>query len=195
MAEAVAVRPESFVPKARWAMDWYYPVLTGAVVGAAATGRMTGAMVGAGGRGAGSPLRGRQGVGHCGRDGRVRHGRGPGRPGQRRPMICWPGPGTCEPTMAVTGPGAYTRIACGSRLARRARTRRRRSSSPTTSSTGGPRRRPCSRGPRSRVPRPRVLRPQGSGYEAGSPSTSPAASSSLAARRPEPMHAGTPTPL
>ena len=35
---------------------------------------------------------------------------------------------------------------------------------------------------------------EGSGYEAGT-DASTAASSSLAARRPEPMHAGTPTPL
>jgi hypothetical protein len=40
MADAVAARPESFVPKTRWAMDWYYPVLTGAVVGAHATRRV-----------------------------------------------------------------------------------------------------------------------------------------------------------
>ena len=32
-AEAVAGRPGSFEPKDRWAMDWYYPVLSGAVVG------------------------------------------------------------------------------------------------------------------------------------------------------------------
>jgi hypothetical protein len=32
-AGAIAGRPELFVPKDRWAMDWYYPVLTGAVGG------------------------------------------------------------------------------------------------------------------------------------------------------------------
>jgi hypothetical protein len=37
---AVAGRPEAFAPKARWAMDWYYPVLTGAVVAEAARRRM-----------------------------------------------------------------------------------------------------------------------------------------------------------
>jgi hypothetical protein len=36
MATAVAERPEAFEPKERWAMDWYYPVLTGAVTGEAA---------------------------------------------------------------------------------------------------------------------------------------------------------------
>lgn len=31
LAEAVAQRPEAFEPKDRWAMDWYYPVLSGAL--------------------------------------------------------------------------------------------------------------------------------------------------------------------
>jgi hypothetical protein len=35
LAHAVAHRPEAFEPKERWAMDWYYPVLCGAVGGAA----------------------------------------------------------------------------------------------------------------------------------------------------------------
>ena len=39
-AEAVAERPGSFEPKDRWAMDWYYPVLSGAVVGHPARRRM-----------------------------------------------------------------------------------------------------------------------------------------------------------
>ncbi len=33
VAHAVAHRPEAFAPKTRWAMDWYYPVLCGAVSG------------------------------------------------------------------------------------------------------------------------------------------------------------------
>jgi GH15 family glucan-1,4-alpha-glucosidase len=36
MAHMVARHPEAFEPKERWAMDWYYPVLTGAVTGEAA---------------------------------------------------------------------------------------------------------------------------------------------------------------
>jgi hypothetical protein len=36
MAYMVANHPEAFEPKQRWAMDWYYPVLSGAVVGEAA---------------------------------------------------------------------------------------------------------------------------------------------------------------
>ena len=40
MADAVANRPDAFEPKQRWAMDWYYPVLTGCLRGDAATARL-----------------------------------------------------------------------------------------------------------------------------------------------------------
>jgi hypothetical protein len=40
LAHAVAFRPEAFEPKDRWAMDWYYPVLSGALVGGPARTRM-----------------------------------------------------------------------------------------------------------------------------------------------------------
>jgi hypothetical protein len=40
IVEAIVHRPESFAPKRRWAMDWYYPVLSGAVSGETATERM-----------------------------------------------------------------------------------------------------------------------------------------------------------
>jgi GH15 family glucan-1,4-alpha-glucosidase len=33
LSDMVANRPDAFEPKERWAMDWYYPVLTGAIVG------------------------------------------------------------------------------------------------------------------------------------------------------------------
>ena len=33
LVSVIANHPNAFEPKARWAMDWYYPVLTGAVVG------------------------------------------------------------------------------------------------------------------------------------------------------------------
>ncbi len=36
MAFIVANHPEAFEPKERWAMDWYYPVLSGAITGEAA---------------------------------------------------------------------------------------------------------------------------------------------------------------
>ncbi len=40
LGRAVAERPRAFLPKDRWAMDWYYPVLSGAVVGEAARARL-----------------------------------------------------------------------------------------------------------------------------------------------------------
>ena len=38
--ERVANAPEAFEPKDRWAMDWYYPVLTGALTGEPAKARL-----------------------------------------------------------------------------------------------------------------------------------------------------------
>jgi len=40
LAHAVAHLPEAFADKHRWAMDWYYPVLSGAVTGASARARL-----------------------------------------------------------------------------------------------------------------------------------------------------------
>ena len=40
MCTFVAHAPLSFQPKSRWAMDWYYPVLTGAITGEAAKARL-----------------------------------------------------------------------------------------------------------------------------------------------------------
>jgi hypothetical protein len=40
VATAVATRPGAFAPKQRWAMDWYYPVLTGAIRGEDADRRL-----------------------------------------------------------------------------------------------------------------------------------------------------------
>ncbi len=40
MAAAVVDRLDAFEPKDRWAMDWYYPVLTGALTGEAAKRRL-----------------------------------------------------------------------------------------------------------------------------------------------------------
>jgi hypothetical protein len=36
----IATQPDAFEPKARWAMDWYYPVLTNALVGEQAKARL-----------------------------------------------------------------------------------------------------------------------------------------------------------
>jgi GH15 family glucan-1,4-alpha-glucosidase len=40
VAQVIATRPDAFEPKTRWAMDWYYPVLTGALTGDAAKARL-----------------------------------------------------------------------------------------------------------------------------------------------------------
>ncbi len=40
LAHAVAHAPEAFAPKAEFAMDWYYPVLSGALTGTAARSRI-----------------------------------------------------------------------------------------------------------------------------------------------------------
>lgn len=40
MVDAIAHRPDAFEPKTAWAMDWYYPVLTGALDGEAAKARL-----------------------------------------------------------------------------------------------------------------------------------------------------------
>lgn len=40
LVSVIANQPDAFEPKERWAMDWYYPVLTGAVIGQAATDMM-----------------------------------------------------------------------------------------------------------------------------------------------------------
>jgi GH15 family glucan-1,4-alpha-glucosidase len=40
MTDVIRNRPDVFEPKERWAMDWYYPVLTGALTGEAAKARL-----------------------------------------------------------------------------------------------------------------------------------------------------------
>jgi hypothetical protein len=40
VVEAIVHRPDAFAPKERWAMDWYYPILSGALSGEAAEQRI-----------------------------------------------------------------------------------------------------------------------------------------------------------
>lgn len=40
VVEAIVHRPDAFAPKDRWAMDWYYPILSGALQGEAAEARI-----------------------------------------------------------------------------------------------------------------------------------------------------------
>ena len=71
----VADAPDAFEPKDRWAMDWYYPVLTGALTGEAAKARLADGWDDVRDGGQGHPLRQRRAVGHRVRDGRVRRSR------------------------------------------------------------------------------------------------------------------------
>ena len=40
MADVIRTEPEAFEPKDRWAMDWYYPVLGGALSARTAKARL-----------------------------------------------------------------------------------------------------------------------------------------------------------
>ena len=42
LAHVIAHEPDAFAPKHRWAMDWYYPVLTGVIGGEAGRERLGG---------------------------------------------------------------------------------------------------------------------------------------------------------
>jgi hypothetical protein len=42
LAHVIRTDPEAFAPKHRWAMDWYYPVLTGVVLGEEGRERLAG---------------------------------------------------------------------------------------------------------------------------------------------------------
>ena len=90
LAHALAHHPEAFAPKHEFAMDWYYPVLSGALSGEAAAaphGRLVGHLRHGGPRGA---LRVDRRVGDRGRDRRVRAGprrAGHGRDGLRLLLV------------------------------------------------------------------------------------------------------------
>ena len=74
LAHAVAHQPEAFAPKEEFAMDWYYPILAGALTGEAAHRRMEASLVEVRDGRSRCPLRLHRGVGHGGRDRRVRPG-------------------------------------------------------------------------------------------------------------------------
>ncbi len=191
LAYAVADRPDAFAPKVRWAMDWYYPVLTGALIGDAATRRMQSrweelVVPGSGAR--------------CVADKSwvtaaesAECAMAAARAGWRAEAVelCWRGRGIFEPMMVAIGPGASTRTACGSLPAKKALIPPPPSLSLTMCSTSGP----LAAAIFSEGRPPGGWSSKSPAYDAGSPNVSTADSTSLAARRPEPMHAGTPTPL
>ena len=82
LAERVTNAPDAFEPKDRWAMDWYYPVLTGTLTGEPAKARLAEGWDDVRHGGQGHPLRQRRAVGHRVGDRRVL-----ARPlGHRRPL-------------------------------------------------------------------------------------------------------------
>ncbi len=196
LAEVVATRPAAFANKGRWAMDWYYPVLSRAVVGDEAPRRM---------RSRWAELVVPQLGVRCVAD---------------KPWVTSAETAECAMAAATAGlraeagdllawtrhlradDGGYwtgcvhpdcVRFPAGQKSTYSAaavliadHVLFGRSPAAATFSAGGP----------HDVRRPDGARPGLAGpYDAGSPSASAAASNSLAPRRPEPMHAGTPTPL
>jgi hypothetical protein len=206
LAEVVATRPEAFAPKGRWAMDWYYPVLSGAVVGDEAHRRMrsrwaelvvpqlgvrcvadkpwvtsaeTAECAMAAAR---SGWRAQAGdllawTSHL-RAGNGGYWTGCVHPG------CVRFPAGQKSTYSAAAVLIADHVLVG------------RSPAAATFSAGGPNDVASRDVASPDVAGPDVAGPDVAGpYDAGNPSASTAASNSLAARRPEPMHAGTPTPL
>ena len=101
---AIAHRPERFLDKDRWAMDWYYPILVGVLRGHAAEARARGEVGHVRRAGPRRALRLRPAVGHRGRDVRARHGARRDRPARPRPRRCSRGCSSCATTTARTGP-------------------------------------------------------------------------------------------
>ena len=165
--------PDAFAPKHRWAMDWYYPVLTGVLRrrGRPRAPRRRAATPSSMER-QGRALRERPTVGHRGRDVRVPAGLPRRRRARAGPRRCSPGPSTCAPTTATTGPASSTPSWCTSPATSSRPTPRPRSCWPPTPSAGAspasqlfvdhdalpaPHRRRVGRGRRSGLrPRPRL---------------------------------------
>ena len=100
--------PDAFEPKDRWAMDWYYPVLTGALTGERGQGPPGRGLGHVRHGGQGHPLRQRRAVGHRVGDRRVRaRPRRDRRPAPRPPTCCAGHAPTAAPT-ARTGPASST---------------------------------------------------------------------------------------
>ncbi len=95
MVEAIVHRPDSFAPKRRWAMDWYYPVLSGALSGERGVRAPRRAVGGVRARRGRRPLRVGPVLGHGGRDRRVRDG-----PRRRRPAGASRGAARLDPPSA-----------------------------------------------------------------------------------------------
>ena len=144
---AIAERPDAFEPKERWAMDWYYPVLTGALDGRGGQGPARRGLGRVRHGGPGHPLRQRRAVGDGVGDGRVRAGlRRDRRPGHGdRPAALDPRP-PARRRLVLDRPRLRRTTAsrCASRSRSTRRTPRPPSSSPPTPSPAPRRPRRCS---------------------------------------------------
>jgi len=98
LGHLVAGHAEAFADKSRFAMDWYYPVLGGAVRGEDAARRVASGWGHVRGPRPGRPVRERRAVGHRGRDLRAGH-----RAGRLRDAR--PGPGGVRERAAPAPPG------------------------------------------------------------------------------------------
>ena len=147
LAIAIAHRPERFLDKDRWAMDWYYPILGGVLRGHAAEARASrrswDTFVVAGPRRA---LRLGPAVGHRGRDVRARDGARRDRAARARAASSF--------ALGAVPPPRRRRLLDRHELRRRALRRARRAttppSSPTWNSRGGRARRQRARRRRAR---------------------------------------------
>ena len=88
-AHAAGELPDAFAPKHRWAMDWYYPVMTGVLARRRRPRAPRSASRHVLRRGHGRPLRQRPALGHRGRDLRVPAG-------LPEPRRARPGPASCS---------------------------------------------------------------------------------------------------
>jgi hypothetical protein len=183
LAEVVATRPDAFLPKGRWAMDWYYPVLTGAVSGDAARRRIRSrwpelVVTGVGVRCVADSLWVTAAESaEC-----AMAAARAGWPAEAEELLAWTrhlraGDGGywtgCVHPECVRFPAGQKSTYSAAAVVIADHVLHRRSPAAAMFSAGAG---------------------DSSGYNAGSPSASSLVSSSSAPRRPEPMHAGTPTP-
>ena len=172
LAIAIAHRPDAFLDKDRWAMDWYYPILGGALRGHAAHARVAAGWEHVRRRGPRRALRLRPAVGHRRRDVRVRDGARRDRRRSSTRAGCSRGCSSCGPTAAATGPARTSTTSASTTTA---------SSTPSSSPPGTPPR-SCSRRTRSAAP----ARPPACSAARASPSASPPTSSSPRAKTSKP---------
>ena len=144
LAIAIAHRPDVFLDKDRWAMDWYYPILGGVLRGYPANARDRRPLGALRGRGPRRALRVRPSVGHRGGDVRAGHGARRHRVARARAPACTGRCSSCAPRAAATGPAPTSTTTRSTSTA----------SSTPSSSPRGTRPRSCSRRTRSPAPAP-----------------------------------------